>query len=76
LQDNTARPGGRDGSTPLMMALAGVVLGLIVFIGRELLGSQSSPYNVIPYVLIGALLGFAASFLRRRRRRHGAGDRP
>lgn len=76
MAQDVAKPGGRDGSTPLMIALAGLIAGLVLFI---LFGVERSLYGVLPFALGGLAIGAVAGVLwarRRRQRRHGFTSRP
>lgn len=68
--ESAAKPGARDGSTPLVMTLAGVVVGLVLFVT---FGVETSRFGVISFVVGGALVGglVAASLAR-----HGRSVRP
>lgn len=54
---------------PLAWGLAGVVLGLVVYIGKLWIAPAATPDDVVLFVIGGALLGVVADALLRRRRR-------
>jgi hypothetical protein len=65
---SAAKPGSRDGSAPLVIGLAGVVAGLVLFI---LFGVETSLYGVIPFLLGGGAVGVVAAILWSRRASRG-----
>jgi biotin transporter BioY len=66
LSQPAAKPGSRDGSTPVMITLAGFIVGLALFIA---FGVESSLYGVLPFALGGLVVGAVAAALWSRRRR-------
>lgn len=68
MDQDVAKPGGRDGSTPVMITLGGFIVGLVLFI---LFGVETSLYGVLPFALAGLAIGAVAAVLwsRKRRRR-------
>jgi biotin transporter BioY len=65
LSQPAAKPGSRDGSTPVI-TLAGFIVGLALFIA---FGVESSLYGVLPFALGGLVVGAVAAALWSRRRR-------
>jgi hypothetical protein len=63
---DAAKPGSRDGSTPVMITLGGFIIGLVLFI---LFGVETSLYGVLPFALGGMTFGAAAAVLWSRKRR-------
>jgi hypothetical protein len=61
----SAKPGPHDGSKPLTITLAGVIVGLALFIA---FGTETR-YGVIPFLLGGAAVGGLAALFRARRSR-------
>ncbi|UYY59309.1 hypothetical protein [Sphingomonas sp. S2-65] len=45
MDQDVAKPGGRDGSTPVMITIGGFIVGLVLFI---LFGVETSLYGVLP----------------------------
>lgn len=61
-----AHPGPRDGSRPLVWALGGAVLALIVLV-LKLSIAPATYDNAFVYVIVGAVAGYALHLFRRRR---------
>lgn len=65
MSESSARPGPQDRSMPLVMTLAGVIVGLVLFIA---FGTGTSQYGAIPFVVGGGLVGAIAAMLLARRK--------
>lgn len=69
MQPHDAKPGPRDGSDVLVAGLAGVCIGLVLFVLYYLLAPSAGAYGVIPFLIVGAVVGTIAGLLRRRSRK-------
>lgn len=73
MSGNTAHPGPRDGSGPLVWILGGVCVGVLVLIIKLSLAPGDHDQAFI-YVIVGGLAGLLLrTVMRRRRGRPGNG---
>ncbi len=59
MTDLEAKPGPRDGSSPLVAVLGGVALGLLLGLLLMWLDIGIGRFGIIPYVVGGAVVGGA-----------------
>lgn len=64
-----SRPGPRDRSAPLFSAMAGAIVGILLYILKLGVAPTGAPENVLVFVMGGALAGFVVSMIRARRHR-------
>jgi presenilin-like A22 family membrane protease len=62
-----SRPGPRDRSAPLFSALAGAIVGIVLYILKLGVAPAAAPENVLVFVMGGALAGFVVALIRARR---------
>ena len=62
----------RQQSQILFLVLGGALLGIIVYIVRSMFNTDAAPIeSIMPYIVIGAIVGAVLAILRRRRSPQG-----
>lgn len=65
----TSHPGPRDGSSPMVWPVAGVIVSIVIYLIALALPGVHNGDNILYFIVPGALAGFAVYLFRRRVRR-------